>query len=391
MSDERPNLTILSPLAPFPGYSGGAAHIRRIALGLAQHYRVALYALAARPAWVTWGPLAGACAELRAFRPGPRGGRLLDPPAARAERSAELEHYLEHVWSRQPPHIIQIEFTTMAHYAPLARATGALVMCTAHNVAFLAQWQRARRERDSLVRTRRLLGALSLWRYELRALRDCHLVVTLSEADALAVRCWLPQLPVAHVPAGVELRERALGGQEGPVLFVGGYLHPPNVEAAQWLAREVWPQVRAVRPEARLVLAGRDPPAVVRTLAGPGIEVPGTLAELAPLYEQAGVVAAAAFWGGGVRIKILEALAAGLPVVATPPAAAGLALEHGHNALLANDAASFAGAVVQLLGDAALRERIGHAGHALALAQHDVVRSARLLAGLYEGARAGLL
>jgi glycosyltransferase involved in cell wall biosynthesis len=390
MNDARPHLTILTPIAPFPGYSGGAAHVRRTALGLASHYRVSLYTLAARPEWVRWGPLAGACDELSAFRPGPRGGGLLDPPAARAERSAELERHLELVWRQHPPDVVQIEYTTMAHYAPPARSTGALVVCTAHNVATLAQLQRARREKVPVLRLRRLLGALSLWRYERRVLRDYDLVITLSQADALALGRWLPQTPAVHIPAGLGVREQPLGGQEGVVLFVGSYLHPPNVEAALWLAREVWPDVQAVRPEARLVLAGRDPPAAVRALAGRGIEVPGTLADLAPLYEQAGVVAAAAFWGGGVRIKILEALAAGLPVVATPAAAAGLALEHEQNALLATDAAGFAEALLRLLGNGALRERIGRAGHALALAQHDTTRTARLLAGLYEGGRAGL-
>lgn len=383
-------LTILSPLAPYPGYSGGAAHIRRTALQLAARYRVSLYALADRPEWVTWGPLAGRCPELRAFRRGPAGGGPLDPPAVRMERSAELEAHLRAAWERTPPDIVQLEYTTMARYAPLARAAGALVVCTALHVAFLAHIRGARRERNPALRARRMLGALSLWQYERRALRRCHLVVTLSDGDAAALGRWLPGLPVVHVPAGVELPPPAPPTPGGPVLFVGGYLHPPNVEGAIWLARAVWPLVRAAQPGARLVLAGRDPPAAVRALAADDIEVPGTLPDLAPLYARASVAAAPVFWGAGVRIKILEALAAGLPVVATPAAADGLALVHEESALIAATAEAFAAELLRLLREGGLRERVGAAGRAFVAREHSAARSGRLLAGLYEGARAGL-
>ncbi|MFO7169985.1 MAG: glycosyltransferase family 4 protein [Chloroflexota bacterium] len=386
----RPSLTILSPLALHPALSGGAAHIQRTALQLARYYEVSIYTITPEPAGAAWGPLSERCRELRAFRRGPVAGSWLDPPAARMERSAELERHLRSAWRRDPPDIVQIEFTTLAHYAPLARAAGALAVCTAHNLAFLAQLRRARRERSPLLRARRMLGALSMWRYELRTLRACDLVITLSEGDASALRRWAPGLPVACVPPGIELDPVARNPVDGLVLFVGGYLHPPNVEGAIWLAREVWPLVRAARPGALLVLAGRDPPPQVRALAGHDIEVPGTLPDLAPLYERASVAAAAVFWGGGVRIKILDALAAGIPVVSTAAAADGLPLVHGESALLAETPEEFARALVLLLNDGRLRARIGAAGRAIVARSHAAERSGRLLAGLYEGARAGL-
>ncbi|MEN9934579.1 MAG: hypothetical protein RLZZ387_1158 [Chloroflexota bacterium] len=385
----RPRLAILSPLAPHPALSGGAAHIRGAVLHLAERYEVSLYLITDRPEAVTWGPLAGRCAELRAFERGPIGGSRLDPPAARLERSAQLEAHLRRAWEQTPPDIAQIEFTTMAHHAPLAREAGALAVCTAHNVAFLAQLRRARRERSLPLRARRLLGALSLWRYELRALRRCNLVVCHSPADAAALRRWLPGLPAVYVPSGIDVAEPAPRGS-GPVLFVGGYLHPPNVEGALWLTREVWPLVRRADPGARLVLAGRDPPPELRALAGGDVEVPGTLNDLAPLYARASIVAAPVFWGGGVRVKILDALAAGLPVVATSAAAEGIPLTHDASALLADGPADFARAIVRLLRDPELRARIGAAGNAVARETYDWVRVARLLAGLYEGTRASI-
>src|SRR5262249_23608896 len=154
--------------------------------------------------------------------------------------------YARHAWAERPPDVVQLEYTSMAQYAPLAKRSGAMVVCTAVELAFLTQARRARLERAPWLRTRRWLGALSLWAYELRALRRCGLVVTLSAHDATALRRWLPRLPVAYVPSGIDLAEWPVcfdPSAEDEVLFVGNYLHPPNVEGALWLLRAVWPLV----------------------------------------------------------------------------------------------------------------------------------------------------
>lgn len=381
-----PTLHILAPVAPFPPLSGGTAHILRTTQQLARSYSVHFAALATQPAQLRWGPLVETCASVQAFPPTPRRGPSLDPPAVRLEYSAGLEAYARRAWAAAPPDVVQLEFTSMAQYARLARATGALVVCTAHNVAFLAQVRRARQERNPRLRARRWLGALSLWAYELRALPQCDLVVTLSDVDAAALRRWLPRLAVEYVPSGIDLTEWPVCRDPraaDEVLFVGNYLHPPNAEGALWLAREVWPLVRQAHPGARLTLAGREPPPAIRALAAPDIAVPGAVDDLRPLYGRAALVAAPIFWGSGVRIKLLEALACGLPVVSTALAAEGIALRDGASALFAEQPAAFAAAIVQLLGDAALRERIGTAGRAIAERDYDAERVGERLAALY--------
>src|SRR5262245_14328673 len=233
-------LDLLSPLAPYPALSGGTAHILRTAQQLTRFYRISLYALAADPSAVRWGPLAERCDQLRAFRRTPRSKWGLEPPAVRQEHSIELLAYLRQAWATRPPDVVQLEYTSMAQYAPIARAIGALIVCTAIELAFLTQVRRAHQERAPLLRARRWLGALSLWAYELRALRRCDLVVTLSEHDAITLRRWLPRLSVAYVPSGIDLMEWPIcfdPSVEGEVLFVGNYLHPPNVQGALWLAR----------------------------------------------------------------------------------------------------------------------------------------------------------
>jgi polysaccharide biosynthesis protein PslH len=365
-------------------------HIVQATRQLARAYEVHFYALAADPAALTWGPLAEWCAEARAFgRSRPRG-QWLDPPAVRQEQSAGLTLHLRRAWAQQPPDVVQLEFTSMAQYAPIARQAGAMVVCTAHNVAFLAQVRRARQERNPARRARRWLGALSLWLYELRTLRQCDLIVAHSEADAGALRRWLPRLRIEYVPSGVDLQEWPVcfdPQAEDEVLFVGNYLHPPNVEGALWLAREVWPLVRRQRPGARLTLAGRAPPPAIQALAADDVRVPGTVDDLRPLYARSSLVVAPIFWGSGVRIKLLEALACGLPTVTTALAAEGIDLRQSRSALFAERPPEFAAAIVQLLDDQALRVGLGIAGRAVVERDYDWERIGERLVALYEGMR----
>lgn len=386
-------LALLSPLPPYPPHAGGTAHMFQATRQLSRFYDVSVYALADDPTLVTWGPMPEWCAALHVFPRDRRRSVALDPPAVQQDRSPMLRTFLRAQWHGTPPDVVQLEFSTMAQYANLAREAGALVVCTAHNVAFLAQLRRARQERVPRVRVRRLLGALSLWQYELRALGQCDLVVVHGEVDAAALRRWLPRLPIVYVPAGIDLTDwppRVNPGVEDEVLFVGNYAHPPNVEGALWLVREVWPRVRAAHPTARLTLAGRNPPPAVQALAAAAIRVPGTLENLHPLYTSASLVVAPIFWGSGVRIKLLEALASGLPVVATPLAAEGMRLIDHESALFAATPAAFAAAILRLLGDPVLRAQLGRAGRAVVERDYDWAQIGRRLAGLYAGAQAGL-
>jgi GT2 family glycosyltransferase len=157
--------------------------------------------------------------------------------------------------------------------------------------------------------------------------------------------------PVAQGPGPV--------GRDG-VLFVGGYQHPPNVDAVQFLAHDVAPLL--ADPTTRITLAGAGPTADVAALASPTVTVPGWINDLTPLYDTSRVCVAPLRYGAGVKGKIGEALSHGVPVVTTSIGAEGLGLVHEETVLVADTAAEFAAAVDRLLTDDVLWLQLAAAG-----------------------------
>src|SRR5262249_58786719 len=111
------------------------------------------------------------------------------------------------------------------------------------------------------------------------------------------------------------------------LVFVGNYMHPPNVDAALRLVQEIFPRIAAQRPDVRLALVGDRVPARLRRVAGPNVDVTGLVSDVAPYLDRAAVVTVPVTTGGGLRVKVVEALAAGKAPVASPLAVEGLAIE----------------------------------------------------------------
>lgn len=155
--------------------------------------------------------------------------------------------------------------------------------------------------------------------------------------------------------------------QRRGLLFVGNYTHAPNEDAAVWFCEDILPRVRK-HDAMPVTLAGADPTRRVQALRGSGVSVPGFRATLAPLFDTHRIFIAPLRYGAGIKGKVVEALAMGVPVVLTPVAAQGIGLRHGHDALICDTASEFAGAIVRLHGDAALWESLAQAGLAAARA-----------------------
>jgi glycosyltransferase involved in cell wall biosynthesis len=180
--------------------------------------------------------------------------------------------------------------------------------------------------------------------------------------------------PISVVPNAVAFdspdRPRGHGGNR--LLFVGALDYGPNLEAVSFLTREVMPYLRARLPAAELTIVGRNPsPEVVQLASGPGVEVIGNAPSLEPHYAGAAVALAPLVSGGGTRIKVLEAMARALPIVATPGGVEGLDLEHGISALIAEDPREYAEHCLTVLRDDRLARRMGESAHTVWCREHQ--------------------
>jgi GT2 family glycosyltransferase/glycosyltransferase involved in cell wall biosynthesis len=193
---------------------------------------------------------------------------------------------------------------------------------------------------------------------------DATLVVTEDErAQVLrdALRARVHVVPNVH-----ELREVVAPpeGREG-VVFVGGFEHPPNVDAAVVLVREVMPLVWRELGDVRATIVGDAAPAKVKELASELVDVRGWVPDLDPVLESARVLLAPLTYGAGLKGKVTQALAFGLPVVTTPVGAEGLDAHDGEHMLIGDTPEALAEQVVRVLGDDELWRRLSRSGQQL--------------------------
>jgi sugar transferase (PEP-CTERM/EpsH1 system associated) len=249
--------------------------------------------------------------------------------------------------------------------------------------------RRARQERGPLAPVA-AWEATRLARFERelvdRAARS--LVVSAGERDALGGG---PR--VAVVANGVDLDAFPFSDRPRPparLLFFGNLGYFPNVDAARWLAAEIYPRVRAEIPAAELRLAGARPARAVRALTRlQGISLAAAVPAMAPEVAAATVAVVPMRAGTGLQNKVLEAMAVGTPVVATPAVAAALDARPGEHLLVAEDAAGLAAATVALLRDPARARAMAAAARAMVARHYRWEDSAAGVEGAWASAVAG--
>ena len=222
------------------------------------------------------------------------------------------------------------------------------------------------------------------------------LVQALTERDARMMRRLVPGLaPRLRVnPFAVEIpapTDPALE-EDDTIIFTGAFLHPPNVDAARWLIDEIMPRLRALHPGVRLRVVGSDPRGAMRGLGSADVEITGWVPSFATELARAAVVVAPLRTGGGQRMKVLQALAAGKAVVTTARGAEGLLIAEGEAAPLrfAESADEFASQTAALLRDRAQRRALGARARELMIARHGPEAHGRRIEEAYAALVAGV-
>jgi GT2 family glycosyltransferase/glycosyltransferase involved in cell wall biosynthesis len=200
---------------------------------------------------------------------------------------------------------------------------------------------------------------------ELGVMAACDLTFVVSPVEQALLAQTLPDAKVAILSTIYEPLDHSPGYSEREgLLFVGGFQHPPNVDAVTWFVQEVWPLVHAQVPEMKVRVVGSKMPDSLRSLAGPGIEILGFVQDIDPLLAQSRISIAPLRYGAGVKGKVNQAMSHGLPVVATPAAVEGMDLTHGEHVLVADSPAVYAQEIIRLYNDPLLWQHLVDGGKA---------------------------
>jgi glycosyltransferase involved in cell wall biosynthesis len=210
--------------------------------------------------------------------------------------------------------------------------------------------------------------AVTLRQFEARAVRSAHSTLVVSERERDDLLQIEAGAAIHVIPPGIELDAFAPPSkpvESAVVVFCGVMNYVPNEEGVRWFAEHIWPRIRAARADARFIIVGSDPTDAIRSLAArdSSIEVAGRVAEVQPYLWKSAVSVAPLRLSRGMQTKVLEAIAAGLPVVTVPAVFAGLPADVRAGCVTADQPADFADAVLRLLA-ATPDERRRHAAQA---------------------------
>ena len=235
-----------------------------------------------------------------------------------------------------------------------------------------------------------LMQLKGLKRFEFDMYADADKVLTLTPEgrdELLAVR---PGLNISVVPHGVDVEgfKPASDRPQHPptVTFLGNFPHDPNRDAMVFFAEESWPKIKKQVPDARFLVVGRGPTPDMLELAkrDPSIEITGEVDSVVPYLLRSDVFVCPVRMGGGFRGKVLEAMAAGVPVVSTRLGAEGLPARDGENILLADDGDALAAETVRLLRDSGMRDRIAGSARQLMVENYSWQKGVEILEGVLE-------
>jgi GT2 family glycosyltransferase/SAM-dependent methyltransferase len=208
--------------------------------------------------------------------------------------------------------------------------------------------------------------AAALFELEIAMVRASDLTIAVTDDERAQILAAVPDAHVVVIPT-IHAVSTQVAPAEGrkDILFVGGFEHPPNTDAVMYLVREVMPHVWQQRADVAVTIVGGSAPPEVEGLASPRVHIKGWVADLDPILEAARTMVVPVRYGAGVKGKITQGLASGLPVVTTPVGAEGLDGQDGENMLIGDDPVQLAQRIVQIIEDDALWQILSRGGREL--------------------------
>jgi len=391
-------ILFLTPQYPYPPHKGTTLRNYNLIAGLAARHEIDLLSFAeAGPAA---SPLDRLCRRTATVPIQPRSNwrRALDtvlspwPDMGLRLWSSTYRQQLA-AWLHDGGYdVVQVEGLELARYVLGSASTlprradrrggRPLIVFDDHNAEYLLQKRIAEAEIAARGWNAGAVYSSIQWRklrsFERRMCRQSDRVVCVSQADADAIRQLDPALQAYVIPNGVDTdfyqREKVPLFDLPPhtLVFTGTMDFRPNVDAMLWFAQEVLPLIKQQVPEVQVYIVGQRPHARLNMLrADPAITITGAVDDTRPYLAGASVVVIPLRMGGGTRLKLLEALALQAPIVSTTLGAEGFAVANDKELLLADEAASFARSIVDLIKDRTRARSMGEAGRSFAVQRYD--------------------
>jgi polysaccharide biosynthesis protein PslH len=281
--------------------------------------------------------------------------------------------------------VVQLESVQLSTYVPIIRAAPSrpLILADWHNIESELM-SRYASTTDSFPRklvARRTARLLENSEQRLLTECGCHTIASERERQKLLER--FPGADVHVIPNGVDtsyystaLSRTSNHGDDDisdrrSILFVGSMDYHANINGVEWFTREVWPSISARNPALDFVIAGRNPGPGIRDLASGRVRVTGTVDDVRPLYGSAAAVVVPLHVGSGTRLKILEAMAAGVPVISTALGAEGIDCRHDVDLLIADTAEEMTASIERILSSSELRRRLVESARRLVRRRYD--------------------
>lgn len=375
------DILLLTPQLPYPPYQGTSLRNYHIICGLSKSHAVSLLSFlepdqSLEPEVIE--PLLRRCVRLETVPVPPRSTakRLVQLAASRLPDMAlrlfsnQFEAMLRAILTNQRFDVVQIEGIELARYIQTIRqaSPGSKIVFDDHN----AETELQRRNfLTDVSNPRRLPAALYSWiqtqrlrRFERWACRSADGVTVVSEADAALLHrlCGIPYYgtgklrpgrPIIPIPNSIDLTHYHANDSKPisfDLIFAGKMDYRPNVDAVLWFAEFVWPHIVLERPSTTWVIVGQKPhPRLAHLRELPGVTMTGWVVAVLPYWLGAEVAVMPFRIGSGTRLKMLEAMATGTPIVSTQIGAEGFPVIHGQELLLVDDAKEMAAAILDLL------------------------------------------
>jgi polysaccharide biosynthesis protein PslH len=378
-------ILLLTQVLPFPPDSGPKVKTWNVIKYLAHHHEVTLVSFVRGDQSKSIRHLENYCQEVHVV-PIERGmlrdlrymvGSFLtrQPFLMVRDQRSEMESLIDQLATRVKFDVVHADQLNMAQYA--YRVPAAFKVIDAHNALWLLYkrlWQTMKpgAKKWLLNRDWRLLK-----KYEGRVCREFDAVLAVSEEDRLALEeAAGKELNITIIPIAIDTDEvtpvnrRAQGDR---ILHIGTMYWPPNIDGILWFLQEVLPLIRNERPEVAFDIVGANPPQEIIAFGDKDnkVHVTGYVEDPSHYLENASLMVVPLRAGGGMRVKILNALGQGLPIVSTSLGCEGIAVQTGVHLLIADTPQDFASAVIRLLEDRELANELGRRGRQLIVSTYD--------------------